>query len=237
VTEKNSDVDRALAAFGGPPLKYHSFGLFTLRPRTQADMRVFTYNDMGEPEYTPLPEPSIQAGTAPTRHDPLFETQQPAPQQARVMAPTPAMMPPPAPPASRPQPQPAIASRMPPRPPAPAPAPAPVVQPVPVASEPPPPPFFPLLAAALPEATEPSYAPSYPAAPPPSYPQQAQAATASDPAAPLAHTGSAGASADQRSLSEMFRLLAGRGEAAPVPGAQPPTSAAPVEGQALFRRI
>jgi hypothetical protein len=235
VTEKNSDVERALSAYGGTSLKYHSFGQFTMHPRNQSDARVFTYNEMGEPEYTPLPEPSIQNSPTPTRHDPLFETPFPAPAPARVIAPiaAPVVMPPPAPPVSRTSPQPAIASRMPPRPP----TPAPVVQAAAVAPEPPPPPFFPLLAAALPDATEPSYAPSYPAAPPPSYPQPNQVATTADVAAPMAQAGSAGTSADQRSLSEMFRLLAGRGEAAPTPNALPPAAAAPAEGQALFRRI
>jgi histidine ammonia-lyase len=56
-------------------------------------------------------------------------------------------------------------------------------------------------------------------------------------AASFGQAGSAGASADQRSLSEMFRLLAGRGEAAPSPNPLPQPAAAPTEGQALFRRI
>jgi hypothetical protein len=250
VSEHNSDVDRAIAAFGAPHLKYHSFGTFTMRPRTTAEMRAFTYNEFGEPEYSPVIEAADQAAPVQPRPEPLFDPapaapvsrQPPMPPVVAPVAPAAVVRPPStrAPNvaqggASAPYSRSEQAARM-------APPPRPImpeeVAPVPVA--PPPPPFFPLLASALPNATEPSYTPSYQQAPAPSFAQSPVAAempAAIGAAAPGASTSAI--PGDQRSLNDMFRLLAGRGDAAPAAPAGPgtPVSAAVGEAQALFRRI
>ena len=262
--EKNSDVDRAIAAVGGTHLSYHSFGPFVLRPRTTGLARPFIYNEFGEPEYAPaLPQAPLQlapAAAPPTMPaaDPLYDTLPVV--QPPVNRPSFAAPPPPPPPQPQPQPRPA-ARPAPPQaapsrpvhaasaheasaheaavyaqaypPDAYAPAARPAAPPPQPASAPPPPPFFPLLAAALPNATEPTYAPQYPSAP-------AHAFQASP--GQVAPAGQA-ASQDHRSLAEMFSLLAGRAVASPNGVAAPASSglasppAAPAEGQALFRRI
>jgi hypothetical protein len=133
------------------------------------------------------------------------------------------------------------------------PAPPPAPEPPPTPAAPPPPPFFPLLAAALPNATEPSYAPTYNVAPmqsamgPASMGQQVmgQAASAGRTPAPANALAAASvdASVDRRSLADMFNLLGARA-AAPTgafpsafPGADPSVAASQSESQALFRRI
>lgn len=250
MSEKNADVERALAAFGGVSLTYHSFGPFTMRPRTNADTRAFTYNEFGEASFAPAqPEPPV-ASLPPSGAETLYDT-----------------LPVVQPPLSRPTAASPASVQVPPmsaapiqRTAAPRPvAPQPTARVVPPPAAPMPPPFFPLLAAALPNATEPTYTPSHPTAPPPSYASRPQAAAvtpvdsqgnlAGHGAMPAGAVGGAGESADRRSLTEMFRLLSGRsdgtsdaaavgGAPAGVPrGAPAQAASTAAEEQALFRRI
>lgn len=247
MSEKNADVERAISAFGDISLNYQSFGPFAMRPRTAPDARTYTYNEFGEAEY--VTPPVVSAPTvvppAPRGADPLYDT------LPVLQPPVPRPMPPPMAPPPMPgahvmgAPQPVQRQQL--RPAVPA---APVAPPAPPA--PPPPPFFPLLAAALPNATEPTYTPSYPPAPPPSYvsdrpPGMVDSGPygASTGPAHVASTAPAPVDAsDRRSLTEMFRLLQGRtdGPAGGLPAAAAPAPVAPSrapagEGQALFRRI
>jgi hypothetical protein len=65
VSDKNTDVDRAVAAIGGVQLTYHTFGPFKMRPRTPAQVQIFTYNELGEPEYVPAPQQLVPAAAPP----------------------------------------------------------------------------------------------------------------------------------------------------------------------------
>ena len=286
--ERNSDVNRAIAAVGGEHVPYYSFGASVLRPRTTGSLRPFIYNELGEPEYAPASVATVQmapAAAPPASRliDPLYDTlpvvQPPTarsigPQpvaSAPIMQPSPyqATMPPTVVVRTQPRRQvqggPVQAGPIQPGPIHPGPAqpgpfqvqaaqaaaPAVVVNqhpvapaPPPAAFVPPPPPFFPLLAAALPNATEPTYTPQYaPAALPEPRGQPANLTPAATlPEASGAAPGASGGH-DHRSLAEMFSLLGARGLAAQAPtaGYSPasvrPASAVPAEGQALFRRI
>ncbi len=283
MSEKNSDVVRAMASMEEVAFPYHSFGPLVMRPRNPGELRVFTYNEFGEPEYVPeraraaaspasaIPAPALQltqsAPLAPpaTATDPLYDRlpvmQPPAmrsipasplsqPQRAAVRpqpvaapatamaAAAPAQM---APPVAQPAPIAAAAPAMQPPPPA--------MMPEPAYAAPPPPPFFPLLAAALPNATEPSYTPSYPGAPMQPVAAQAPANMAPRNAPPVNNLAAASvdASADRRSLADMFTLLGARAAApsgafpapfaGPLPGGGTAQAASQSDGQALFRRI
>ncbi len=272
MSEKNSDIERAISAFGGGAITYHSFGPFAIRPRVSADAQPFLYNEFGEAEYVPavVAAPLIVPSASPPA-DPLYDelpiVQAPLPpsRQASSFKAAPQAT------SSRPMPPiPAqVSSRA---------APRPVLRPMPVSAAPtdnhepyrapaarveaalpqqpvmpPPPPFFPLLAAALPNATEPSYMPSYPVAVQPGRaPSPAMAGVA--PAKADDMRGSVGSreagvtfepveQADRRSLADMFRLLSGRTDMPPVvakpgvSGSVPTSDLPPVESQALFRRI
>lgn len=235
MSERNSDIERAIAAFGGVAMTYHSFGPFVVRPRTPAGAQPFTYNEFGEAEYIPAPEkPQAPVAPAPMAAEPLYDAL-PVVQPAVLQPQKPVSIPQPAP--MTPQ-QAARPSR---------PVPPPAKALPPVEQQPAPPPFFPLLAAAMPNATEPSYAPSYPPAPPPAHMPEPAGRAAPSPApsavTPPGQPATAAGTADRRSLDEMFRLLSGRADAAPAPVAGdapaplPATNVPPGEGPALFRRI
>ena len=310
MSEKNADVERAISAFGGLALTYHSFGPVVMRPRLSSDTRPFTYNELGEAEFATgsseslggaalgesypvegppsglAPGPTLatavrpQPGTVRTVRagDPLYDTL-PVVQPPMVRS-LPSSVPPMLSPLQPSVPQPSRAASRPSVQPMPAMQPplmqAPLVQvPLAQAQAAPvaPPPFFPLLAAALPNATEPTYTPHYPSAAPPNFagepgrgglPEQPQQTgpvqSGLMPTGSVQTDAGAGLSADRRSLTDMFRLLQGRGDGTasaqtvpvgnpaagfptgsqPQQGLQAPaTTASPfaAEGQALFRRI
>lgn len=264
MSEKNQDVVRALAAFGSADIVYHSFGPFVVRPRvsyvtseqnsaaverlaSRAPDPISYADPLDEPAFAPLPRPILAPTPEPVRRDP--------PPASVRLAPRPAPLPPgrEAPMAFS-EPLPAIG------------APEPVPMPVQMPAAP----LYPLLAAALPESSEPIGHPASPqlnqagnlatAAPygaqsssnnawqglrqPASAPAMPQTRAVDYPApmptglsavfAPQA-AGAPELPADRRSLTDMFRVLSGRGEApVPAPMAEPP----PVpDAQALFRRI
>jgi hypothetical protein len=266
VNQRNSDVERAVESLDGHDFPYQSFGPLVMRPRNAGELRVFTYNEFGEPEYVPeLARPAAPAAAFQTQHapaappsmsaaalhdpvvDPLYDrlpVMQPPAMRSMPQSPLnpppprPAMRPiPPAvtpPPAMTPQMMPAhmMAPPVTAQPVMPPPSP-PSVEAAP--SPPAPPPFFPLLAAALPNATEPSYTPSYTIAP-----MQAAMGTAAPGGRVGAQPGAAAEnSADRRSLADMFSLLGARAPlpAGAFPSAEPLPASAPPEAQALFRRI
>lgn len=307
MSEKNADVERAISAFGGLAITYHSFGPAVMRPRLSADTRSFTYNEFGQAEYaTAAPDAlpgaalgegypvegvspglstgqsaSLAAGLIPGRAvrpqsgsvrtiragDPLYDS------LPVVEPPLARPLPPAAPPMLRPLQPSAVSVRTVPRPsvqPMPTMQPPLMQAPIPQPSAqtaPPPPPFFPLLAAALPNATEPTYAPTYAPAyqgsPPPGFAAETGRVGLSEPQPSAAPTPTAAAfepSSDRRSLTEMFRMLQSRGDGLPADqpvqtrgqaaafgqgGLQPHAAQAPAtaaspfaaEGQALFRRI
>lgn len=95
MTDKNSDVDRAIASIGGEPWAYRSFAHAAVRPSSDRHRRLFTYNDLGEPEYTPEEAAPVQAlakeavflEPAPLKPNP----QQPEPQPQQVPVRSPAL--------------------------------------------------------------------------------------------------------------------------------------------------
>ena len=112
MSEDANDVSKALAAFGAPSIRYHSFGQATVKPSGIAAPRrpaatalpptvVETENFVAQPEPVAAPEPMMETRIAPVpmvapRPSPVFR-EQPAMRPAPLFPPTPTVAPPPRP--------------------------------------------------------------------------------------------------------------------------------------------
>jgi hypothetical protein len=97
VSRQTTDVDRALAAIGGPIVHYHTFGPRPLPQRNAELEKIFTYNDAGIGEYHPAPvemseEPVEDIAAPPLAGLPTAsETPVPLPEPAMALTPPPVL--------------------------------------------------------------------------------------------------------------------------------------------------
>jgi hypothetical protein len=112
MSEDANDVSKALAAFGAPSIRYHSFGQATVKPSGIAAPRrpaatalpptvIETESFVTQTEPVAAPEPMMEARIAPApmaapRPSPVFR-EQPATRPAPLFPPTPTVAPPPRP--------------------------------------------------------------------------------------------------------------------------------------------